>query len=415
MLACFPHPPRCVLALCLILPLASCSTPRRGPAVPDASEDKAVALGNPVFRTWGDGLSAEFLDELITATDRELDALGGAYAGDIPPAHFLAISGGGANGAYGAGLLCGWTAAGTRPEFKVVTGISTGALTAPFAYLGPAYDAQLEEVYTTLRTKDIVTERGPIAAVLFNDAMADSKPLRKLLVKYITADLLEAIAREYDGGRVLLILTTNLDSSRPMIWNIGAIAASGHPDALQTVRDILLASASIPGAFPPVLLDVEADGRKYQEMHVDGGASAQLFLYPPSLQLRDLAVREGIVRERHVYIIRNARVDPKWAAVQRKTLSIAIRAIDSLIQTQGMGDLYRVYATSVRDGVDFNLAFIPPEFKNQPAEAFDPVFMRQLFDLGAAAARGGYAWSKYPPGFEAMPEPESEPEPAPSP
>jgi hypothetical protein len=155
--------------------------------------------------------------------------------------------------------------------------------------------------------------------------------------------LLDAIAAEYAKGRVLLIGTTNLDARRPVIWNIGQIAGSGHPGALDLVKAILIASAAIPGAFPPVMIDVEVDGKTYEEMHVGGGASSQVFVYPPGLSVAATSRAEGVTRERRLYVIRNARLDPDCAQVDRSTLSILERAVSSLIQTQGVGDLYRIY------------------------------------------------------------------------
>jgi predicted acylesterase/phospholipase RssA len=169
--------------------------------------------------------------------------------GTVAAGVLLAISGGGENGAFGAGLLVGWTAAGARPVFKGVTGISTGALTAPFAFLGSAYDDKLREVYTTITGKDVLESRG-IYGVLFQDSMADNAPLRKTVAKYVDQAMLDAIGKESKKGRILLIGTTNLDAMRPVIWNIGAIANSGQPDRLKLVQDILVASAAIPGAFP---------------------------------------------------------------------------------------------------------------------------------------------------------------------
>ena len=239
--------------------------------------------------------------------------------GPMPPANFLAISGGGENGAYGAGLLCGWSETGTRPEFKLVTGVSTGALTAPFAFLGPAYDQQLKDVYTTITAKDVLEERGIFAAI-WNDAMADNAPLQNLVAKYVNADMLATIAAEHRKGRNLLIGTTNLDARRGVIWDIGKIAEYGTPEALELVRKILVASAAIPGAFPPMMIDVEANGTKYQEMHVDGGASAQVFVYPARLHVAEISEAAGVERERHMYIIRNGRLDPDWADTERQTL-----------------------------------------------------------------------------------------------
>ena len=319
----------------------------------------------------------------------------GTRAAALPPADFLAISGGGEDGAFGAGLLVGWSAAGTRPRFKGVTGISTGALTAPFAFLGPAYDSKLREVYTTIAGKDILRSNGLLDAVFFNDSLADTAPLRRTVARYFDQAVLDAIAAEYRKGRVLLIGTTNLDARRPVIWDIGKIAISGRPEALALVQRILIASAAIPGAFPPVMIDVEAEGKHYQEMHVDGGASTQVFAYPPSLNAR----ATGIVRERRLYVIRNARLDPDWAQVDRATLTIAGRAISSLIQTQGVGDLYRIYLTCQRDGVDFNLAYIPKTFTRQLKEPFETAYMQDLFEVGYDLAAKGYPWAKSPPGY----------------
>lgn len=347
------------------------------------------------IRTWSDEINEEFLAEILRTAKREIEWRRAAgETGTLPRADYMAISGGGANGAFGAGLFCGWTAAGTRPEFKVVTGISTGALSAPFVFLGPSYDPQLRAVYTQTSTSDLVKPRGVLAG-LFSDALMDTSPMWRMSRKYFTEAMMQEIAREYARGRILLIGTTNLDSQRGVIWNIGAIAASGDPRALDLFRSILIASAAIPAAFPPVMIDVEANGEPYQEMHVDGGALTQVFLYPPSFRIDS----GEIVRDRRVYVIRNSRLDSSWADVQRRTLSIAMRAVDSLIQTQGIGDLYRMYLTSQRDNVDFNLAFIPEEFSQKPKEGFDPVYMGQLFDLAYKAARDGYSWSKTPPGY----------------
>jgi predicted acylesterase/phospholipase RssA len=211
--------------------------------------------------------------------------------------------------------------------------------------------------------------------------------------------MLDAIAAENAKGRLLLIGTTNIDARRPVIWNIGKIAASGNPNALELVRKILVASAAIPGAFPPTMIDVEVDGESYQEMHVDGGASAQVFVYPPKLRLAELSAEVGATRKRRLFVIRNSRLDPDWADTKRKTLSIAGRAISSLIQTQGVGDLYRIYATAQRDGVDFNLAFIPESFDVPLPEPFDRHYMNELFETGYSLGRAGYPWAKAPPGY----------------
>ena len=210
--------------------------------------------------------NAALEQEMVAAVDRQRRALGLRNYADLPELQLLAVSGGGENGAFGAGLLCAWSVQGTRPTFQWVTGVSTGALTAPFAVLGSAYDPQLPAVYTTLSPRDVLTTRF-FTAALFSDAMADNAPLFNTISRYLDEQMIAAIAKAYDEGRLLLIGTSNLDSQVPVIWNIGAIAKSGHPRALELVRKILLASAAIPGAFPPSMIDVTLDGKPYQEMH----------------------------------------------------------------------------------------------------------------------------------------------------
>lgn len=320
------------------------------------------------------------------------------HKGKPPTANFLALSGGGDKGAFGAGIMVGWTAHGDRPEFKMVTGISTGALIAPFAFLGPDYDDGLKEVFTSVSPPDVM-KRRPMPAVLFRDAMADSRPLWKLISKYGNQQMLDDIAAEYKKGRLLFVGTADLDARQWVIWNLTKIAASGHPKALELFRNIILASASIPAAFPPMMIDVEVNGEMYQEMHVDGGTVAQVFLYPPSLNLEKLSDEMGIDRERRLYLIRNSRLDPDWAEIERRTLKIAGRAISTLIHAQGQGDLYTIYLLTKRDNIDFNLAYISPSFDAEHEEEFDNEFMNQLYDFAYEQASKGYPWEKTPPGY----------------
>jgi predicted patatin/cPLA2 family phospholipase len=391
-------------AFCLLL--AGCAALPRQEAVPVATQQRATVLGVHGLRYWADRDPTDFIADTKAAYELELAQWRAAgNRGPLPRAELLAISGGGEDGAFGAGLLCGWTAAGTRPVFKGVTGISTGALTAPLAFLGPDYDDKLRAIYTETSAADVLRQRSYLAAVL-QDAAADTSPLRRTIAKYFDQKMLDAIAAEHAKGRLLLIGTTNLDARRPVIWNVTKIAASGRPGALELVQKILLASAAIPGAFPPVLIEAEIDGKPYQEMHVDGGASAQVFLYPPSFNVAAHSREMGIVRERRVDIIRNARLDPDWAQVERRTLSIVGRAVSSLIQTQGIGDLYRIYIATQRDGIDFNLAYIPETFTTPLKQPFDTAYMRELFRVGYDLAVKGYPWAKVPPGWTA---PEIEP------
>ncbi len=380
--------------------LAGCTTLQRGEPVPRGRAGAVRLLGIENARMYPDAASHELtMREFMGAMARAGDP-GGLDPG-LPAVNLLAISGGGDNGAFGAGLLVGWTAAGTRPRFDLVTGVSTGALTAPFAFLGPAYDGQLQAVYTDVERHEILRDRSLLAAVL-EDALADNAPLYQTIARYLNQQMLDRIAEGYAAGRLLFISTTDLDQQVPVFWNIGAIAASGHPDALDLVRRLLLASAAVPGAFPPQMLEVEVDGRTYQEMHVDGGAVAQAFLYPPPLgTIRQRAMRERQrMRTINAWMIRNARLDPEWNRIERRVIPIVGRAISTLIASSGYNDALRLWFQTQRDGIEFRLAYIGADFQAEHPAEFDQTYMRALFRHGYERARVGLTWDDRVPGFD---------------
>ena len=380
--------------------LAGCSIPTRLAAVPRGRASDATVLGVPnerFFPTEAAG-QAGLQREFVAAVQRQLASRG--LPPDVPVLELdlLGISGGGENGAFGAGLLNGWTERGGRPTFFLVTGISTGALSAPFAFLGSAWDAKLKSVYTDITLADVLVRRGYTAAI-WNDGMADNSPLFRTISRYLDEAMLAEIARAYDGGRLLLIATSDLDAQMPVVWNIGAIARSGHPRALDTVRRILLASSAIPGAFSPVLFDATLDGQRFQELHVDGSAFAQVFLYPASVSRfrRERLARRLPVAPARAWVIRNGRLDPEWASVERRTLGITGRAITSMISASGFNDVLRIHAAAERDGVDYNLAFIGRDFTVEYDKPFEQSYMRPLFEYGRQRALRGDAWVKRPP------------------
>jgi predicted patatin/cPLA2 family phospholipase len=378
-------------AVGLVLLLAACAgTPERKP-LPAALTLEAHIAGIPEARFWADEWPT-FSEEIFARyTDADLRR---EYSGVYDKPHnYLAISGGGANGAFGAGLFAGWTAAGTRPEFAMVTGVSTGALTAPFAFLGSDYDDEMKAVYTTTSTEDIAHQRNFIAGVL-GDSMADTTPLKELIARYIDADVIAAIAREHKTGRRLFVGTVNLDAGRAVIWNIGAIAQSEHPDKVHLIHEILRASAAIPIAFPPVIIPVEAGGEYYDELHVDGGTGSQVFVYPAAVDWRRITEKLKAHGQPKVFVIRNSFLEPDYQGINRSVVPIASRTIESLIRTQGIGDLYQIYTLCQRDGNDFNLAYIPGDFTEESAEAFDPVYMKKLFERGYQMSVEGYPANK---------------------
>ncbi|HSO72195.1 MAG TPA: patatin-like phospholipase family protein, partial [Thermodesulfobacteriota bacterium] len=258
------------LTFSLIL-LQGCATLKPRNPLPQDLESKVQVPGIPGARAWGDEVSEVFTEFALESVKQEKAAFGKDFM--KRPGVFLALSGGGDDGAYGAGVLCGWTAHGDRPQFKLVTGISTGALIAPFAFLGSSYDDTLRHLYTGISSQDILRKNN-LLTVLWRESLADTKPLANMLDHYVDEAMLAAVAAEHKKGRRLIIGTTQLDAQRLVLWDMGAIAASGDPEAIKLFRKIMLTSASIPGAFPPQYIRVESGGNFYEEMHVDGGTTA---------------------------------------------------------------------------------------------------------------------------------------------
>lgn len=383
---------RGLIAATTLFVMVGCSSTRVHPPVPKPQVNQVILEAMPNSaqpRIWGDAsptASRQWLVDAQVADQATYPSQGDAY---------LAISGGGADGAFGAGVLCGWTDAGTRPQFKLVTGISTGALAAPFALLGPQYDTTMREIYTKYQTDDLLSDLG-LRALFVGDAAANSKPLRDKILLYITDQVIEDLAQAHRDGRTLLIGTTNLDAERPVIWNITYIAASDAPDKAQLIRNVLLASASIPGAFPPVFFDVKTEpgGPTYSEMHVDGGAIAQVFLGPA---WSDWKPTPESPNPPNIYIIRNGKLGPEYQAVNVSLLSIASRAMSSLIKSSGIADVFRMYIRARDNGIGYHLAYIPGDFDATWDQMFDPVYMKKLFDVGYELGKSGQAWVSEPP------------------
>lgn len=390
------NPVRYLFVILLGLALAACAGPTveslRDP-VPELLVTQSAVPGFQRIRYWGDngdGISPDIVEEI--AAQRKAS---GNTSKDIS---FLAVSGGGSNGAFGAGVLFGWTASGKRPEFAVVTGVSTGSLIAPFAFLGPPYDDYLKEAYTAVSGDDIFEKKGVFTILRGSASVADSSPLRRLVSRYVTDSMLADIEREHKRGRRLLVGTTNLDAERPVVWDIGAIASSGVAGRKKLIQDILVGSASIPGLFPPVKIKVVADGMTFDEMHVDGGTSNQAFMFPTNFSIRaaDKELnRTGI--NRTLFVLRNGKVTPEFSKVKPRLASIVSKSISSLIKTQGVGDLYRMYSNAQRDGIAFRAVWVPESFTMREPQPFDPAFMKALFELGYDMGRNGIPWSEQPP------------------
>lgn len=351
---------------------------QKPPAIPPredytgAEASAAAIAGMPEARFWGDS-EADFQRALPTA-----------------PGPWLALSSGGADGAFGAGLLLGWTETGKRPDFALVTGVSTGALMAPFVFAGPKYDPMLRTAYTTINAGDVFEVRTK------PDSFFDTWPLQELIAKQVTPQLLTDVAAEHAKGRRLFVVTTNLDSERPTVWNMGAIAAVGGEAGLKLFRQIMLAAGSIPGAFPPVLIEVEASGKRFQEMHADGGMCAQFFIAPESLLASTSNYR---LPATELYVVINTQLTPDFQVTERSLVPIVVRGVSVIVKTLTRVMIQQAYLAAKRSDIPFDLATIPSSFNEPSRGAFDTEYMKLLFNVGFDQGKLGTAFTHEPPAF----------------
>lgn len=393
----------------VFLSLTACATIPTHIAVPETKVEQTKIAGFPAYiRFWADEAPPN-LGPLIAERLASYRKANEAYYKKhkaYPELHYIAISGGANDGAFGAGFLNGWTKAGTRPEFSLVTGVSTGALIAPFVFIGSDYDATLKNLFTTTNSDNIfmASALGIFKGLTGGLALTDSSPLAKRIEESVTEDIMKKIAVEHSKGKRLFIGTTNIEAQRGVIWDIGAIASSGNPDSLKLIHKVLLASASIPGAFSPVFINVEVDGKHYSEIHADGGVTSQVFIYP-------LKIKRSVIDEflryhlkRHLYVIRNGKVNPEYESLDPGFFALSKRSIETLTKYQGLGDLYRLYIGTQRDEIDYNLIYIPADFEAESKEIFDPEYMSKLFELGYKMGQTPNVWLKKPPGVDYVSE-----------
>lgn len=320
---------------------------------------------------------------------------GKAGSANDQPISYLALSGGGADGAFGAGLLKGLTESGRRPDFTIVSGVSTGALMAPMIFLGPHYDDLLATLYSGDSAAGLIKKVNVFNAV-FGNALVESDKLGKLVAKYIDADVLAAIAAEHRKGRRLFVATTNLDSQRAVVWDIGAIATSGSPDALSLARQVITASASIPSLFPPRLVSVEGNGHSFKEMHVDGSTVQQIFVAPDDVLFGERKGR-SFPRLKHLYVLLNNKIEPTFTVTPNETLAVGARSLSTILRREVQTNVQASYAFAQRHGVGFHLAAIPGSYDDSAADSFDPAFMAQLYAYGVAQGKSASPWAGAPP------------------
>jgi len=369
--------PSAILAIMFML--AGCSSlPRTSYTASDAASSTVLDLDQ--LRRYADEPASTFLKPNVSSQTRALI--------------YLALSGGGADGAYGAGVLNGWTAAGTRPEFSVVSGVSTGALIAPFAFLGPGCDATLRDVYTSGVAESLLNTPSIVHAV-FGSGLFGNTRLRELVARYISQDMLCKIAAEHAKGRDLLVVTTNLDTQRTVIWDMGRIAAIRSTQALDLFRDVMAASASIPVVFPPMLIDAEANGHRFQEMHVDGGVTAPVLTLPEAFLLRNGVPARGL--RMNIYVLVNDKVERDFQLVPNSTIDIAARTSASVTKTQIRSVLYETYDFARRNYFGFYLTYIDKNLPSPTSFGFEAGYMRSLYQYGYDKAKTGDFWAKSPP------------------
>jgi predicted acylesterase/phospholipase RssA len=337
--------------------------------IPYTKQERAAAVvpGMPGARFWADSFEA--------------------FTGALPKtkAPWLVLSSGGAAGAYGAGILVGMSEAGTRPEFSVVTGVSIGAIMAPYAFLGQKYDKELRDSFLTLTAADVFEDAQRA------DSLVDTWPLKDLLAKRVTPQILADIAAEHRKGRRLFVVTADMDSERPVLWDMGAIAEHGGEAGLKLFRDVLLAASAIPGIFPPVYIDVEANGRKFQEMHMDGGVFGPFYAAPPNWLIepgnRQLPASQ-------LYVIINGKLTPEFEVTGTEKAQILGRMIDGAVKAGAQAEIALLAAATGRAGIDVSLAYTDRDFHAPGQTGFDPKKMQALFDRGFELGKNGTAFRK---------------------
>ena len=369
--------------LLLAVVLTACSSTERNP---DPITFTMMPHSFEEIRMWDEYNPAELNGMIESRTESWIEE-----SHDKQNLNYLALSGGGFNGAFSAGILTAWTERGDRPQFDVVTGISTGAIVSVFAYLGSDYDDVLTELYTETDFTDLFHFRN-IFSLVRNQSLLDITAFEEKVRRIVNDDLVTEIAEQNRAGRHLVIGTTNIDNQRLSLWNIGQIAEHATPQATALIQEIIIASSSIPGAFPARKIEFEQGGQQFDELHVDGGVVRQVFFAPSWVDLRDVDI------EQNLYVIRNGSLKSDFQPVSSRLSQISERAINTLLLNQGIGDVEHIYHNARQQGIHFNLAFIDNDFKSpDDASPYSGEFMTELFEYSHGKMKEGKAWQAIPP------------------
>lgn len=366
--------------------LIACAAPhRQNFTLPD--QNAATVVGFQDVRFFADAPASE-----LRGRDSDI----------FPPSHiagrrpnYLMLSGGGAGGAFGAGLLIGWTKRGDRPDFDLVTGVSAGSLIAPFAFIGSDTDTELERILTSGIAGKMDSPKHLLSGIL-GQSLYSAKPLHDLISEFVDDDFLRRIADRHRTGARLFVATTNLDAQRGMVWDMGAIAASGQPGAKDLFARVLAASASIPAVFPPTMINVTANGRQFQELHADGGVTRLIYLFPETILTNPSAARLPSGPRPRIYAVVNETLAPVFGVTEDRAFSVARRAYATLVKAGVQSTLSAAYEFTVANGIDLNIAFIDQSFPSDPKIPFDPVYLNKVLSLGKSKGQTA-DWMKKPP------------------
>lgn len=375
-------------------PVPAAPRPKRGRRLPCAPVADAEVKGFKDIRLTVSAAETS----LALAADRLSLPRSGWTSGRFD---ILALSGGAAGGAYGAGALTGWTETGTRPEFALVTGVSTGALIAPLAFLGPSWDEKLKDAYTGGHAKQLLSPRR---MAMFSGGLLKAEALHSLIEPFVDAELIAAVAAQHARGRRLLVATTDLDHQACCIWDMGAIASHGGEQALKLFREVLVASASLPGIFSPHRITTEYEGCLYEEMHVDGGVSAPLFIMPEGLlRWNKLGKR---LKGGRVHVIVNTMLDPQPRAVAPNLPAVMMRSFEAMLRFSYRQSLITATTLCAAQGIPLKTASIPNEAQTSNILNFETAAMEALFNEGRQRAVSGQLWSTEVPttGLERLAE-----------
>lgn len=371
------------LPIVLLLFSAACASTARGQAAPFISYSVAAPTGfSPDVRSIG-------LERRIggRAPEDNLARLNAAV--DDGSLDILALSGGGANGAFAAGVLVGLSERADRPQYEVVTGVSAGALIAPFAFVGAEWDSRLREAFTGGQSEGLLRWRG--LGILFRPSLNSGEPLRNLVEQIVTDELIAAVASAAGEGRMLLVVTTDLDRQEPVLWDMGAIASRGGEPARALFRDILVASASVPGLFPPVIITVSDGDAEYAEMHVDGGNTTP-FVVAPAVTYLESDVLEGLCGA-NVYVLISGPLRAPPRTTPQATLPILARSFLTLMMHMTRNAVVATTAFSIRNDMRFHVASMPLGAVDEDWLDFRREHLTYVFDMGMRQAMDTDFWN----------------------